>query len=390
MIEIAALPSEPQCIANAAHGDLPHVLLVLDEFPKALGGAELIALKLAALLPHYGYRASILTFSIYPNLPELKSPPCPIYLLPIQRTYDLTALRAALELGRFLKQQNVQIVNTFFESSDLWAGLITRTMSDAKLVWARRDMGILRARKHNIAYRLMAGAPDAVFAVSEQVRRHCIEVDRIDPARVQTIYNGLNLSDWDTTSRPAKAPGEFLVTTVGHVRRVKGHDLFIKAAAAIVPLFPNVSFSIAGDVLEPDYFTELQTLIRDLDLSDHFRFDGGVANLRQHLAGADIFVLPSRSEGFSNAIVEAMAASLPVVATDVGGNAEAVKDGISGFVVPSEDPAALSTAIVRLLSDPSLAQAMGSAGKDLARERFTTETMMSRIAGAYGNLLSGR
>jgi glycosyltransferase involved in cell wall biosynthesis len=85
-----------------------------------------------------------------------------------------------------------------------------------------------------------------------------------------------------------------------------------------------------------------------------------------------------------------MAASLPVVATDVGGNAEAVKDGISGFVVPSEDPAALSTAIVRLLSDPSLAQAMGSAGKDLARERFTTETMMSRIAGAYGNLLSGR
>jgi glycosyltransferase involved in cell wall biosynthesis len=69
----------------------------------------------------------------------------------------------------------------------------------------------------------------------------------------------------------------------------------------------------------------LQALIQDLDLSDHFRFDGGVANLRQHLAGADIFVLPSRSEGFSNAIVEAMAASLPVVATDVGGNAEAVK-----------------------------------------------------------------
>jgi glycosyltransferase involved in cell wall biosynthesis len=67
-----------------------------------------------------------------------------------------------------------------------------------------------------------------------------------------------------------------------------------------------------------------------------------------------------------------------------------VKDGISGFIVPSEDPAALSVAILRLLSDPSLARAMGAAGKDLARERFTTETMMSQIAGAYGNLLSGR
>jgi glycosyltransferase involved in cell wall biosynthesis len=388
MIEIAALPSELRPVANAAHSDLPHVLLVLDQFSKTLGGAERIVLRLGALLPLYGYRTSILTFSIDPNIAELKSPPCPIYLLPIRRTYDLTALRAALDLKLFLKQQKVQIVNTFFESSDLWAGLVTKSMSKAKLVWARRDMGILRARKHNLAYRLMAGAPDAVFAVSDQVRRHCIEIDRIDPARVQTIYNGLDLSDWDTTSRPAKPPGEFLVTTVGNIRRVKGHDLFIKAAAAIMPQFPKVSFSIAGDVLDPVYFAELQSLVRDLGLADCFRFDGGIVDLRPHLAVADIFVLPSRSEGFSNALVEAMAASLPVVATGVGGNAEAVQDGYTGFIVPPEDPAALTEAIVRLLSDPALAKAMGLAGKNLATERFTTETMMRRVSGAYGNLLS--
>ena len=78
-----------------------------------------------------------------------------------------------------------------------------------------------------------------------------------------------------------------------------------------MPRFPKVSFSIAGDVLEPDYFAELQTLVRDLNLSDHFHFVGGVTNLREHLSAADIFVLPSRSEGFSNAIVEAMAAVSP-------------------------------------------------------------------------------
>lgn len=388
MIEIAALPSEPPNRANAAHDDLPHVLLILDQFSKTLGGAERIILKLAALLPQLGYCASILTFSICPDIPELKSPPCTIYLLPLQRTYDLTALRAALDLRRFLKQHNVQIVNTFFESSDLWAGLVTKATSGAKLVWARRDMGILRAPKHNLTYRLMANVPDAVFAVSEQVRRHCIEVDRIDPARVQTIYNGLDLADWDTPTRPTKAAGEFLVTSVGNIRRVKGHDVFIQAAAAVVQQFPHVSFSIAGDVLEPAYFAELQALVRDLHLSDHFHFVGGVANLRQHLAAADIFVLPSRSEGFSNAIVEAMAASLPVVATDVGGNAEAVQDGLSGFVVPSEDPPALSEAILRLLADPSLAHAMGAAGRNLALERFTTETMMTLITGAYSKLLS--
>ena len=389
MIAIVASAPEPPIEANSAQGDLPHILLVVDQFAKVLGGGERIALKLAALLPRYGYRASILTFSAHPESAALKSPPCPIYLLPLKRTYDLTALRAALEFRRFLKRQRIQIVHTFFESSDIWAGLVTKTMSKAKLVWARRDMGILRARKHNIAYRLMAGAPDAVFAVSEQVRRHAIEVDRIDAARVQTIYNGLNLADWDAVPRPAKNPGEFLVTTVGHIRRVKGHDVFIRAAATIVQQFPNVSFSIAGDVLEPAYFRELQTLVRDLDLVNHVRFDGGVTNLRQHLAAADIFVLPSRSEGFSNAIIEAMASSLPIVATDVGGNAEAVKDGITGYLVPPEDPDALSAAILRLLSDPFQAKAMGAAGRNLVAEKFTTETMMNQIAAAYRNLLSG-
>jgi glycosyltransferase involved in cell wall biosynthesis len=388
MSMITALPLAEPSLQEAEHSALPHVLLVLDQLPKTLGGGERIVLNLAALLPKYGYRVSILTFSVHPESPALKSPPCPVYLLPLQRTYDLTALRAALDLRHFLRLQQIQIVQTFFESSDIWAGFVTKTMSKAKLIWSRRDMGILRTRKHHIAYRLMAGAPDAVFAVSEQVRQHCIEVDRIDPARVQTIYNGLNLADWNTPARPAKAPGEILVTTAGNIRRVKGHDVFIKAAASIVPHFPKVSFSIAGDVLETDYFAELQTLVRDLNLSDHFHFVGGITNLREHLSVADIFVLPSRSEGFSNAIVEAMASALPVVATNVGGNAEAVKDGVSGFLVPSDDPAALSAAITRLLSDSSQAKAMGVAGKSFAAENLTSEAMMNRITAAYRSLLA--
>jgi L-malate glycosyltransferase len=390
MIAIVALAPEPPIEAKSAQGDFPHILLVVDQFAKVLGGGERIALKLAALLPHYGYRASILTFSAHPESAALKSPPCPVYLLPLKRTYDLAALRAALEIRRFLKQQRIQIVHTFFESSDIWAGLVTKTMSKAKLVWGRRDMGILRSRKHHIAYRLMAGAPDAVFAVSEQVRRHAIEVDRIDAARVQTIYNGLNLGDWNVVTRPAKSPGEFRVTTVGNIRPVKGHDVFIRAASTIVQQFPEVSFSIAGEVLEPAYFAELQSLVQELDLANHVHFEGGVTNLRPLLAAADIFVLPSRSEGFSNAIIEAMASSLPVVATDVGGNAEAVKDGITGFLVPSEDPIALSAAILRLLSDPIQAKAMGAAGRNLVEERFTTEAMMNQTVGAYRNLLYGK
>jgi glycosyltransferase involved in cell wall biosynthesis len=368
----------------------PHVLLVLDQFPKTLGGGERIVLKLAALLPNYGYRASILTFSAHPESAGLQSPPCPVYLLPLQRTYDLAALRAALELRRFLKQQRIQIVQTFFESSDLWAGFVTKAMSDAKLIWSRRDMGILRASKHHVAYRLMSSMPDRVFAVSEEVRQHCVVVDRIKPTLVETVYNGIDVADWDMVVAPAKAPGAFVVATVGNIRRVKGHDIFIKAAASVAAQFPRISFKIAGDVLEPDYFVELQTLIRNLNLSERFHFVGGVTDLREYLSTADIFVLPSRSEGFSNAIVEAMAASLPVVATDVGGNTEAVTDGVSGLIVPSEDPAALAAAITRLLSDPAKAEEMGAAGKKLASEKFTTDAMMRQITLAYANLLTRR
>jgi glycosyltransferase involved in cell wall biosynthesis len=386
---IKALPQAISDTQRTKSASLPHVLLVVDQFPKSLGGGERIVLRLAALLPQYGYRVSILTFFIHPESSVLSAPsPCPIYTLPLQRTYDLTALRAAFELRRFLREQKVRIVQTFFESSDIWAGFVVKTLSSARLVWSRRDMGILRSRKHSLSYRLMAGVPDRVFAVSEQVRRHCIEVDRIDAHRVETIYNGLDLVGPTIAGTFAKVPGKFLVTTVGNVRHVKGHDLFIRAAAVVVQRFPEALFSIAGEVLEPKYFEELQGLVRELKLSERFHFVGGVTDVRKHLSQADVFVLPSRSEGFSNAIVEAMAGSLPVVATNVGGNAEAVQDGVSGFIVPPEDAAALAEAITELLADRSKAIQMGAAGKRLVAERFTTDAMMKRIATAYANLLA--
>ena len=342
---------------------LPHVLLVLDQFPETLGGGERIVLRLAELLPRYGYRASILTFAIHPRSSALKYATCPIHLLPLQRVYDFNAFRASFAFRNFLRRHQVQIVQTFFESSDLWAGLITKTMSKAKLIWSRRDMGILRGYKHLLGYRLMSKLPDAVFAVSDQVGRHCIEVDRIDPRRVLTIYNGLDISDWLSVPRLIKPSGNLVVTTVGNIRQVKGHDIFIRAAAQIIERYPQIQFSIAGDVLEAEYFSKLNRLVKELNVTENFHFIGGVTDLPGHLAQADIFVLPSRSEGFSNAIIEAMAASLPIVATNVGGNAEAVMDGINGYIVPPEDVDALSAAIAKLVSDPLQARTMGLAGR---------------------------
>jgi glycosyltransferase involved in cell wall biosynthesis len=383
---MAIVPLNPSNTVNSQNDSLPHVLLVVDQFAKTLGGGERALLQLASLLPAYGFRASILTFLVHPESPALRMATSPIYLLRLHRVYDLEALRGAFELREFLKEREVRIVQTFFESSDLWAGFVTRISSDAKLVWSRRDMGILRSLKHRIGYRLMAGLPDAVFAVSEKVREYCIREDHLSAARVYTIHNGLHVNRFAVSRNGFHK--EAVVTSVGNVRRVKGHDLFIRAAAVIAQRFPHVRFSIAGEVLETEYFEELRQLIETLGLSQCFRFEGGVTDLPRFLEGADIFVLPSRSEGFSNAIVEAMAASLPVVATRVGGNPEAVKDGITGIVVPPEDPTALADAVLELLEDPERSRAMGEAGRHVAMREFSADSVTNRVVDIYRRLLS--
>ena len=367
---------------------LPHVLLLLDQFPKSLGGGERIALRLAASLPSYGFRVSILTFAIHPDSAVRSLPvPCPIYVLPLERTYDMTAIRAARSFGRFLKRQNICLVETFFESSDLWGGAVVRLLSSARLVWSRRDMGILRQRKHRIAYRLLASLPDRVFAVSAQVRQHVVDVDRVDPGRVQIVYNGLDLGSFPQTRRPVPGNGEFRVVTVGNVRQVKGHDVLLQAAVSVLKHHPNASFWIAGEVLEPAYFALLQEQVATARIADRFHFVQDVRNTADFLKDADLFVLPSRSEGFSNSVLEAMAAALPVVATDVGGNAEAVQNGITGLVVPSEDSEALAHAITELLHEPVRMRALGAAGKLRVGELFTAEAMMRTVSTAFRDLL---
>lgn len=364
-----------------------HILLVVDTLWGTMGGGERTALRLAALLPAYGFRVSILCFRAPTENHVLSNAPCPIFFLPLENVFGWQAFRCALALRSFIKEERVQIVQTFFESSDLWAGSIVKLTSNAKLIWSRRDLGILRDRKHRLAYRLLACMPDAVFAVSELVRKQCIEVDKISGARVITVYNGINLGDWSAKSPTLNHQQRQSVVTLGNIRHIKGHDVFIKAAALVRDQFPDVSFAIAGTVLDDDYMASLQQLVHLNNLSSNFSFLDTCRDVPGLLASADIFVLPSRSEGFANAIVEAMAASLPTVVTDVGGNAEAVRHGLSGFVVPPDDPQALASAILQLLQNSAMARAMGEAGRQLVEEHFTNGTMMKGFTDVYRKLL---
>ena len=237
---------------------------------------------------------------------------------------------------------------------------------------------------------------DRVLTVSEEVSRFCVKEDRLDPTKVITIYSGIDLDKVGAINGDRalgldrrRARDVEVITAVGHIRKVKGFDIFIRAAALVRREFPNAEFLIVGDVHEAEHGPELHELTRALGLTDSVRFLGSSENVVEVLKRSDVFVLPSRSEGFSNALVEAMACGLPCVATRVGGNAEAIEDGVSGFLVPPENPALAAERILRLLREPEEASRMGRAARKRVEEKFTAQAMMASITGIYERLLSG-
>jgi glycosyltransferase involved in cell wall biosynthesis len=387
---------------QAPHGAVFHaeparnrirILYIVDQLTE-MGGAERLLLKMIRSLPAERFRCSLITFKIDDRLPLFSSLPCDVRVLPLRRSYDARALRLFFELRRFIRTEGVNVVHTFFETADLWGGLVSRISGVPVLLSSRRDMGILRRPKHALAYRLVNPLFTKVIAVSDEVRRYCIDVDRLRPDRVETVYNGVEFRPLPIEDRAATrtqlglAGFHEIVITIGNIRRVKGIDIFLRAAAQACKTRPSALFLIVGDNHEPAHFSDLQQLVAELGISRNVLFYGPSEDVARLLAAADVFCLPSRSEGFSNALIEAMGAGIPCVATRVGGNAEAIEDGSNGILVPCEDAKALASAISGLLDDPSRARALGRKAIETVRAHFTHEAMMNHMIGIYETLVA--
>jgi glycosyltransferase involved in cell wall biosynthesis len=374
----------------------PHILYLIDIL-WGLGGAEGTLLRTVRLLPKGRYRCSIGTFRLRPGLSMLNDCPCPVLEFRLGRVFGAGALRTAMRLREFIHSQQVDIVHTFFPAADLWGGLVAKLSGCPVLVSSRRDMGILCSAKHRLAYRVMKSLFDQVQTVSSAVRDHVIRTEGLDPGRVVSIPNGIEIERIAAANGgPALRSSLDLegawpvVLTVGHIRRVKGMDVLIRAAARVCREHPAAMFLIAGSVHEPDYERELKELVKQLGLARNVRFLGKSDKVWSLLKLCDIFCLLSRSEGMSNALLEAMACSLPCVATAVGGTPEVIEDGRSGCLVPSGDDAAAADRILSLLSDPDRARTMGETARRVVEERFSAQQMIDRIVGMYDGLLRAR
>jgi L-malate glycosyltransferase len=372
---------------------LPQVLYIIDQLSQ-MGGAERVLFEIVRRLAPERFRCRVVAFSLNPDLEGLSDFPVPLHNLPLKRTYDFNAAKMAIQLLRLISRKNVSIVHTFFETSDLWAAPLAKLSGCPILISSRRDMGILRTRKHQLAYPIVNRIFDRVLTVSEEVRAYCIQHDHLPPHRVETLYNGVDMAEMDDKATEGNArqqlslPAELpIISTVANIRYVKGIDVLIRAAKLVCSEFSDAMFLVVGRVLEQETMSDLQRLVDSQQLGRNFRFVGEIANPIPILRASSIFCLPSRNEGFSNALIEGMGCSLPCVATRVGGNAEALEEGRSGFLVGSEDAEAMADRILRLLRDPELARQMGATGRETVRTRFSMDAMMNRLMGVYDELL---
>lgn len=389
---------EARDTASAGSGSRPNrkVLYLIDTL-LGIGGAEHALLKMVTHLPRFGYSAAIGSFQMTRDEKLRSLFPCTLYDFPLTRIYHWGALRTGLALHRLVARERFDVVHTIFPTADLWAAPIVRLAGHPLLVSGRRDMGILRTAVHDRAYRLVGRFYDQVQTVSEEVRRHTIEHDELAPGRVKTVYNGIDpevissAQPWPdlAASFGLDAGAPTVLTACGKIWPVKGVDVFVRAAARICSEIPRVNFLVAG-WRDGDYSAKIETLANSLGVGDRFRFIGRSPKILSILKSCDVFCLLSRSEGMSNALLEAMACGLPSVATAVGGNPEVVEPERSGYLVPSEDWEAAAQRVLELLRDPAMRQRVGSAARRRVFELFTVEAMVRRVASLYDEALAER
>jgi glycosyltransferase involved in cell wall biosynthesis len=220
-----------------------------------------------------------------------------------------------------------------------------------------------------------------LVVVSQRVRRLAIDQERIRTSKIVIIANGIAPVKMISRDSPLLTrfradlgvqPDDFIFLTVGRLRTQKGHTYLLDAIPEIIRQFPDTVFLLAGD---GPLRAELEAKSEALGIQEHVSFLGIRDDIAMLLNLANGFLLPSLWEGMPIALLEAMEAELPVVATQVEGVVEIIQDGVNGMSVPSGEPQALIDAVLRLLRDPQLRQELALAGKKSVEEHYTIGTM---------------
>jgi glycosyltransferase involved in cell wall biosynthesis len=387
-----AMENTPDAARSGYPSRTINVLYVVDQL-SALGGGERAMIRIIqAHSPRFQCRVLTFRENIHPEVRNRVS--VPIHVIPLSRCYSIKGLIAARSLRKFIRSERIDIVHTFFETSDLFAGLVAKLAGVKVLISSRRDMGLLRSRKHQVAYRLVGRLCSRILTVSEAVRRQVLTDDGLAPKQVTTLYTGIHLHkhpvalEPDIRSRIGIPVGVPVVLNVANILPWKGHLDFLRAAVLVHQDVPEAHFVVAGAPNDAAFFAALLSLRESLGLQQCFHFLGEVDFVNSLYRTASVFCLLSETEGLPNVVLEAMEAGVPVVATNTGGTGEVVVDGETGFLTEVGRPAEAAQHIYRLLLSPDLARKMSGAARNRVESIFSVERMMSTLEGIYESSLA--
>jgi L-malate glycosyltransferase len=367
------------------------VFFLVDSF--STGGTETQAVELARRLDPTRYRVTLGCLRDEgPLRGRLEGSGVPIVeFYPRGGVKSPGGIYQLLRLAGFLRKQAFQVVHTH----DLWSNLLgvpaARLAGTPVLISSRRDLsdGEWYTPGNRRTLRYIQKLSTAILANSEKVREDLLRVDAFLPEKIRVVYNGVDAGRFRIRAhREDLFPGSRglkLVVVVGNMHSdVKGYPWFIQAAAEVVNKYPRVRFLLVGD---GEMRPEFERLAQEAGVKQHVLFLGHRQDIPEILSCCDIGVLPSTAEGMPNAILEYLAAGLPTIATSVGGSLEVIHDGVTGLLVPPRDEGSLASAILRLLEDPELAEALASAGRKHVEENFSFARLISNMSGLYDELL---
>lgn len=236
------------------------------------------------------------------------------------------------------------------------------------------------------------------FALSRDLAGYLITKVGVPPRRVTQVYNGVDAVRFRPSPGlsapipgcPFGAPAHWLVGTVGRMQTVKDQPTLARAFVRALEIAPELRRRLRLVVVgDGPLLEEVRAVLQAAGVDDLAWLPGERDDVPEVMRGLDCFVLPSLAEGISNTILEAMASGVPVIATNVGGNAELVRHGATGEIVPAADVVAMADSMVRLARDPASAAALGRSGRADAEQKYSMQTMVATYQGVYDQQLVG-
>lgn len=308
--------------------------------------------------------------------------------------YNFNFLSQLRRCVSYLRQNKIDIVHTHCFYANVF-GIAAATLAGVPVrIASKRETGKMRTGPQNIVERRAFGRAHAIVVNAAAVRDHLIE-HSIEPEKIRIIYNGLDFSRFaNSVADKVRAAEKFglptdkdiqFVTLVANLRHtVKNVPNLLRAAKIVQAKVPNARFIVAG---EGELESDLKTMASELGVSGIVHFIGGCRDVPALLDISEICILTSTAEGFSNSILEYMAAGKAVVATNVGGAAEAIVDGETGYLIPSGDDPALAARLIELLEDGQKAKRFGAEGRRVVTARFSQDVMLTATQDLYSDLL---